>query len=94
VWVIGNNTLMDFVSIFTTVIYLFYIAFGPQSMSENVWAMVCWIEVLYGIEMTIHFFTALSDPETFQVITSLKKIASTYIWNGTFLPELIAVFPF
>jgi hypothetical protein len=94
VWVLGFNALLDFLSIFTIIIYLFFIAWGPDGINRPLWVMICWLELLYGIEIILHFFMSISDPETFQTIIALKKIAFLYIFNGSFLPEIIAVIPY
>jgi len=56
--------------------YLFVIAFGFQNQGTEwiKWFAYC-TEIFYGIEILLNFFTAFKDLETFQPVTSLKRIA-------------------
>lgn len=52
------------------------------------------LEVLFLIEILCNFFTAYKDPENFDSVFSLKKIAQNYILRAGFLKHLLAVFPY
>ena len=58
------------------------------------WNFVQYLEVAYGVEIVLHFFTTYKDPETFVTVSNIKQIAQHYILNGTFLLDLLAFFPF
>lgn len=52
------------------------------------------MEIIFFIEIICNFFTAYRDPENFDSVYELKKIAHNYIINGNFLPHLLAAFPY
>ena len=43
--------------------------------------------------MILHFFVSFRDPETFQFVLKLRKIAKRYLC-GYFWVDLITIFPF
>jgi hypothetical protein len=73
---------------------LYVVAFGFDETPPNLWAFIQLLEIVYGIEIFLHFFTTYKDPETFVTVNSLKQIAVNYITNGTFIIDLLAFFPF
>ena len=52
------------------------------------------MEFFFIIEIIIHFFTSYKDPETFESVFSLKKIAWNYMIHNGFIFHLLAAFPF
>jgi len=73
---------------------LYFIAFGFSEETTWMWQITNFVEILYGFEIGLHFFTTYKDPETFQTVTSLKSIAINYIIRGSFFKDVIAFFPF
>jgi hypothetical protein len=93
-YVFGLTSVLDFMCLLNVTVYLFFIAFGPEGTDFNVWRVVAWLECFYLIEILLHFFTAISDPETFQIITRFREIAKIYILKGHFFLEFIAMIPY
>ena len=53
----------------SVLVYTFFIAFGfshgDPVKTNNVYIITQCLEVIYGLEIITHFFTAFKDPETF-----------------------------
>jgi hypothetical protein len=81
-------------AIATICLNLYIVAFGFDNTPKRVINFVQLLEIVYGIEIFLHFFTTYKDPETFVTVNSLKQIAINYITNGTFIIDLLAFFPF
>ena len=74
---------------------LFFIAFGFKDPDyDTLWQFAQGIEVVFLIEIIVHFFTAFRDPETFKIVTNMKQIAQNYVTNGSFALDFIAFFPY
>jgi hypothetical protein len=52
------------------------------------------MEICFLIEIICNFFTAYKDPENFESVYQLKKIAQNYIVNDNFFLHLLAAFPY
>jgi ADP-heptose:LPS heptosyltransferase len=52
------------------------------------------MEIAFWIEIVLNFFTAYKDPENFESVYQLKKIAQNYIVNENFILHLLAAFPY
>ena len=57
---------------------LFIMAFGTEQ-NQGMQTFLEFSEILFLIEIIQHFFTSYSDPEHYDTIDSLKKIAYRYI---------------
>jgi hypothetical protein len=90
----GFSFFVNIMSLPISVMHLFVVAFGEEAAGKNFLVIAYVIEAFFGLEILLKFFTSYKDYETFQVITSLKKIAQNYIMNGTFILDIVAFFPF
>jgi len=52
------------------------------------------MEICFVAEICLNFFTAYKDPENFDTVFDLKKIAQNYIIRGNFLVHVLAAFPY
>ena len=77
------TVLMGGIVVPNVMLNLFFIAFGYQGVPELelVFQIVQWSELLFCLEIIQHFFTAYRDPENFENVYVLKKIAKNYILN-------------
>ena len=71
---------------------LYIMAFGFQN-NEQLWYILNYSEIMFFLEILQNFFTSFSDPEHYDVVTSLKEIATRYIINGSFLFHALAAIP-
>ena len=74
--------------------YLFVIAFGFHKDTHWVTMIAYSTEIFYGLEIILNFITSFKDLETFQTVTSLKRIAQYYVLNGSFFFDVITFFPY
>jgi hypothetical protein len=51
---------------------LYIVAFGFENTPSNLWTFIQLLEIVYGIELILHFFTTYKDPETFVTISNIK----------------------
>jgi hypothetical protein len=42
----------------------------------------------------LNFFNEYKDPETYEKVRDVKKIARRYVFKGTFIIDIIAIIPF
>ena len=71
---------------------LYVMAFGSEeNLTMTHFLEVC--EILFFMEIIQNFFTAYSDPEHYEVVDSLKMIATRYILNGSFIFHALANIP-
>jgi hypothetical protein len=61
---------------------------------HKVWFTCQVFEVFYVIDMLLNFITEFYDTETFRPVWTLREIANNYIFSGTFLFDLITMFPY
>ena len=73
---------------------LFLISFGLNAAGETFEQLTYWLEVFFGIEILLKFFTSYKDTETMMTVTSLKSIAVNYMVNGSFLTDVLTFFPY
>ena len=52
------------------------------------------MEAVFVLDIILNFFTAYNDTEDFHLETHLKYIAIHYMTKGTFVIDLITVWPF
>jgi hypothetical protein len=52
------------------------------------------MEIAFFIEIVLTFFTSYFDVETYATIKALKPIANNYIFNGSFIFDILAVIPY
>ena len=72
---------------------IYYVAFSPPS--EIAQKIVDWIvEVFFYLDIIFYFFQEYKDPETFENVSSYKRIAAKYVFRGWFIIDFISVFPF
>ena len=71
---------------------LYIMAFGFVN-NEQLWYILNYSEIMFFLEILQNFFTSFSDPEHYDVVTSLKEIATRYIINGSFLFHALAAIP-
>jgi hypothetical protein len=90
------TVLMGGIVVPNVMLNLFFIAFGYEGVPqlELLFKIVQWSELLFFLEIVQHFFTTYKDPENFESVYVLKKIAKNYIVAGSFFLHLMAVFPF
>ena len=71
---------------------LYVMAFGFEN-NEDIVTFLRVSEILFFMEIIQNFFTAYSDPEHYEVVDSLKMIATRYILNGSFIVHALANIP-
>ena len=67
-------------------------AFGYAG-NEDMNTFLYFTEILFFLEILQNFFTSYSDPEHYDVIDSLKMIATRYTLHGNFIFHLLAAIP-
>ena len=73
---------------------LYIMAFGTNSdINKQMSYVLRFSEILFFLEILQNFFTSFSDPEHYDVVTSLKEIAQRYILHGSFIPHALAMIP-
>jgi len=70
-----------------------YAAFGQ---TENTWFkyLDMIVEIFFYLDLFLNFLQSVKDPETYEEIKEIKKIAKLYIFKGWFFIDAISVFPF
>ena len=71
---------------------LYVMAFGDET-NTNMKYFLDACEVLFFLEIIQNFFTAYSDPEHYEIVDSLKMIATRYILSGGFIFHALAAIP-
>ncbi len=46
------------------------------------------------MDIVFNFLTEYKDPETYETIRSISKIGKRYVFKGSFVVDILAVFPF
>ncbi len=77
-------------SCFTTI---YFVCFTSYSTIE-VDVINIIVEISFFFDIVINFLTEYKDPETYETIRSLSKIAKKYVFRGWFLIDFIAIIPF
>ena len=90
----GFSLFVNIMSLPISMMHLFVVAFGKEEAGATCVNITHVIEAFFGLEILLKFFTSFKDYETFQTVTSLKKIAQNYIVYGTFVLDIVAFFPF
>ncbi len=95
----ANSGLLTFFHIVISIIVvpnvllnLYVMAFGTDTDS-TLYYMLIYSEIFFFLEIVQNFFTSYSDPEHYDMVDSLKLIATRYILNGSFIFHALAFFP-
>lgn len=67
------------------------VAFGIE---WQIYYVTLLMDIFYGLEIVMNFFTSYADDESFAEEYSLKKIALNYVKNGNFASSMISTIPF
>lgn len=86
------SILIGIIVVPNVLLNLYVMAFGFEGNS-NIVAFLQISEILFFMEIIQNFFTAYSDPEHYEVVDSLKMIATRYIQSGVFLIHALANIP-
>jgi hypothetical protein len=96
----ADSTMLNFLQVFfqicalpSVILNLLIIAFGFEESLQTAWIAAQCMEGVFLMDIILHFFTSFRDDESNETITSLKKIAKEYIFNGSFLSDLICFIP-
>jgi hypothetical protein len=76
------------------ILNMYFISFGFDDSPPYVWMITTWMEVIFFIEIVLHFLTSFKDLETFKNVVSVRQIAINYILTGTFLTDVLPVIPY
>ena len=88
---VGWNVVIIMLLAYTSTVVPFQVAFVDIDGFFTV-ILNYIIDILFGIDIIINFFSAYEHPNSQQPETKLSKIASKYIWSW-FLLDLIATIP-
>ena len=72
-------------------VYIIAFGFEDQPLLKTVSLVM---DLFFLLEIIQNFFTAYRDPENFEYIPQIKKIAYNYIVNGDFITHLLAFIPY
>ena len=72
-------------------VYIIAFGFEDQPLLKRVSLVM---DLFFLLEIIQNFFTAYRDPENFEYIPQIKKIAYNYIVNGDFITHLLAFIPY
>jgi hypothetical protein len=61
-----------FLALPSVVLNLYFITFGFEDSPKYVWMITTWMEVVFFIEIILHFLTSFKDLETFQNVVSIR----------------------
>jgi len=86
------SLIISIIVIPNVLLNLYIMAFGYDG-NEDMNTFLYFTEILFFLEILQNFFTSYSDPEHYDVIYSLKMIASRYILHGNFIFHLLAAIP-
>ena len=75
---------------FTTIYFVCFNADQPQGIDIANYL----VEVSFFFDIMFNFLTEYKDPETYETIRSLSKIAKKYVFRGWFILDFIAIIPF
>ena len=88
------NAIPATLSLATVLVNLHFIAFG-FSKADYPLQYLLWVsEFFFLLEILLNFLTTYKDPESFEIIISIRKIATNYITKGNFVLHTITVIPF
>jgi CRP-like cAMP-binding protein len=70
----------------------YYVAFDqPTNVGLIIWENI--VEICFCIDIILRFFHQYRDPESFEYVSDIRKIAKNYL-TGWFIVDFAAVFPF
>ena len=52
------------------------------------------VEAFFWLDLALNFIQEYKDPETYQNVRDIKRIARKYVFRGWFVVDLVSVFPF
>jgi len=52
------------------------------------------VEVCFLADIIMNFLTEYKDPETYETVRSISKIAKRYAFKGWFIIDFIGIIPF
>jgi hypothetical protein len=82
--------LMVAYSCFTTI---YFVCFNAEVTLE-IEILNYIVEASFLIDIIMNFLTEYKDPETYETVRSLGKIARKYVFRGWFIIDFIGIVPF
>lgn len=76
-------------SCFTNV---FYVSFHQTTNKYRIIFDIL-IDCCFGIDILLNFIQSYKDPETYEHVNDLKRIAKNYIFKGWFFIDFVSTFP-